>query len=138
LTDYPLASGFIPHPRDQSEAINSLDDRANAGLLRRPDTFPPCVNDTDIDAIPLQPGNQFRVIFFAPAPVAFVPGGIGRALGMSEQDRNPQTLNLAQQFAGAKSIEVGFETSAIQTPQNFDATLLLPAQIENVAEKSDA
>jgi len=57
---------------------------------------------------------------------------------VSEQDRDTQTLDLAQQLAGAKGIQVGLESSAIQPPENFEAALLLPAQFENVAEKSDS
>jgi hypothetical protein len=57
---------------------------------------------------------------------------------MAEHDWNPQTLNFAQEFAGAKGIKVGFKMPAIQTPEDLEAALLLPAQFENVAEKSDS
>jgi hypothetical protein len=78
------------------------------------------------------------MIFFTGAPIAFRPGRVGGALGVSEQNRDTQTLDLAQQLAGAKGIEVRLEASAIQTSENFEAALLLPAQFENVAEKSDS
>ena len=70
--------------------------------------------------------------------IARGPGLIGRALGRSDQDRDPQTLHLAHQLAGAKCIEIGLEAPSIQTPHHLEATLFLSPQFEDVAEKSDA
>ena len=78
------------------------------------------------------------VISFAAAPIPRRPGNVGGALAGSDKNRDAQALNLAQQLPCAKGIQVGLEAPAIQTPQNLEAALLLSAQLENVAEKSDS
>jgi len=138
LTDNPLTSRLIPDSRNQSETVHPFDDRADTRLLCRADSLSPCVDNADIDAIRAQLRNQLAMIFFAPELIPRRPGVVQRALGISEQNRDAQTLDLAQQFARAKGIEVGLESAAIQTPQNLEAALLLSSQLENVTKKSDS
>ena len=95
LTDNSLTPRFISDSGNQSKAVYPLDDRPYTSLLSRPDAFSPCINNADIDAILAELCDQFLVISFTAALISFRPGRVRGALGVSEQNRDTQTLDLA-------------------------------------------
>jgi hypothetical protein len=78
------------------------------------------------------------MVFFAADAISRRPGEVGGTLGVSDENRNAQTLDLSQQLSGTKSIQVRLEAAPIESPQNLETALLLSPQFENVAEKTDS
>jgi len=138
LTNDPLTRRFVPHPRNQAEAVHPLDYRANSCLLRRDHPFAPRIYDANIDTIFAQLCDELLVVSFAAKPVAFGPGLIRGRFAITFKNWNAQPLNFSQELAGAKGIEVGLEAFAIKSPQNLETALLLSPKFENVAEKCNS